>query len=403
MPATAVAWLPGVQDVRLIYDKTGQAVGLLSIETSLIQLERHRQRHRSFRRAIEWLKTMCVRGELAASAGLSPFREADGIVLVDAQRHITYVSGIANNFYRRLGLMEDLRGRKLAFLNMGEDEMVLRAMEKRMPLQQEVEKDGRIFIRKVLPIWPPPTLSGRLEGWLFGRPRPDDVGGVLIMVHDATEERRKQDELQVKVTMIQEVHHRVKNNLQTIAAVLRMQARREKAPGTQQALKEAINRILSVAVIHEYLSLDENQTINVRDVCQRIAGQSREVLLPDQRIDFAVEGPAIYLPSQQATACALVMNELIQNALEHGFEDRKQGTVRVTLTDGGDRVGLEVWDDGRLLPGDFDLDTPSSLGLQIVRSLVQSDLRGQLKVENREQGVSATITFPKTVTAGKRT
>jgi two-component sensor histidine kinase len=392
---------PVMQDVRPIYDKGGQAVGLLSIETSLIQLERHRQRHRSFRRAIEWLKMMCARGELEASAGLSPFREADGIMLVDTQRRITYVSGIANNFYRRLGLMEDLRGRKLSYLNTGDDEMVLLAMESRMPLQQEAEKGAQIFIRKALPVWPPPTLPGHLEGWLFGRPRPDDIGGVLIMVHDATEERRKQDELQVKVTMIQEVHHRVKNNLQTIAAVLRMQARREKDSGTQQALKEAINRILSVAVIHEFLSLDENQTINVRDVCQRIMGQSREVLLPGQRIDFTVEGPAIYLPSQQATACALVINELIQNALEHGFENRKRGEVRLTLTDGGDRVGIEIWDDGQSLPGDFNLEMPGSLGLQIVRSLVQSDLHGRLKLENREQGVTASVTFPKAVAVGR--
>jgi two-component sensor histidine kinase len=221
------------------------------------------------------------------------------------------------------------------------------------------------------------------------------------MVHDATEERRKRDELQVKVTMIQEVHHRVKNNLQTIAAVLRMQARREKDPSTEQALKEAINRILSVAVIHEFLSLDENQSINVRDVCQRIMAQTREVLLPDQRIEFTVEGPAIYLPSQQATACALVINELIQNALEHGFENRRRGEVRLTLTDSGDRVGVEIWDDGHPLPDDYSLDMPGSLGLQIVRSLVQSDLHGQLKLENQEQGVTATVTFPKAVLVGK--
>ena len=130
--------------------------------------------------------------------------------------------------------------------------------------------------------------------------------------------------------MIQEVHHRVKNNLQTIAAVLRMQARRAEEGSTQQALKEAITRILSVAVIHEFLSLDESQSINVRDVCQRIVAQTRQVLVPGQMIDFSVEGPAIYLPSQQATACALVINELIQNALEHGFEHRSRAQIRVT-------------------------------------------------------------------------
>ncbi len=260
-----------------------------------------------------------------------PSYESDGILLTDGQRRITYVSGIATSLYRRLGYQEDLRGRRLSYLQSCDDEMAAITIENRLPAERESETAGHIYIRKVLPVWPSPTLRGRLEGWRYGRGGRGDVGGVLIMVHDATEERRKRQELEVKTTMIQEVHHRVKNNLQTIAAVLRMQARRAEDGSTQQALKEAINRILSVAVIHEFLSLDESQTINVRDVCQRIVAQTRQVLAPGQLIEFSVEGPAIYLPSQQATACALVMNELIQNALEHGFGDRKRGTVAITL------------------------------------------------------------------------
>ena len=103
----------------------------------------------------------------------------------------------------------------------------------------------------------------------------------------------------------------------------------------------------------------------------------------------------MYLPSQQATACALVVNELIQNAVEHGFEKKKHGHIHVRLADGGDEVRLEVRDDGDLLPAEFDLDKPSSLGLQIVRSLVEGDLRGQLRLENQGSEVAATVVFPK--------
>ena len=397
--------LPGraqvVQDVRPIQDKNGQVIGLLSIETSLIQLERHRQRRVPFRRAIEWLKTMCARGELGDTAALSPFGESDGILLADSQRRITYVSGIATSLYRRLGYREDLRGQRLSYLQSCDDELAAIAIENRRPVERESETAGHIYIRKVLAVWPPPTLRGRLEGWRYGRGGRGDVGGVLIMVHDATEERRKRQELEVKTTMIQEVHHRVKNNLQTIAAVLRMQARRADDGSTQQALKEAINRILSVAVIHEFLSLDESQAINIRDVCQRIVAQTRQVLPPGQLIEFSVEGPAISLPSQQATACALVMNELIQNALEHGFGDRKCGNVAITLTDSGDAVQVDIWDDGDPLPDDFSLDVPTSLGLQIVRTLVQGDLHGQVKLENRAGGVIANVSFPKSVVTGR--
>lgn len=403
---------PVMHDVRPVWDADRNLLGLLSIETSLIQLERHRHRHPSFRRAVEWLKGMCVRGEIADAAGLSPFEEMDGVLLADSQLRIAYLSGIANNLYRRLGLMEDLRRRKLSQLHTADAELALIAMQARRPVEHESNEDGRVWIRKVLPVWAPPTATGWVEhhlmngGWqrtFIDRVSAGEVGAVLIMVHDATEERRKKAELEVKSTMIQEVHHRVKNNLQTIAAVLRMQSRRATETETRQAIKEAISRILSVAVIHEFLSLDESQSINVRDVCQRIVSQTRQVMMPGQQIEMSIEGPAIYLPSQQATACALVINELVQNALEHGFETQHEGQIRLVLTDGGDSVQLEVHDDGDPLPEAFTLGSSTSLGLQIVQSLVQSDLRGEVRLENRDDLVVATVRFPKMSISGATT
>jgi len=391
-----------MQDVYPIRGGNGQVVALFSIETTLIQLERHRHRHASFQRAIEWLKYMCMRGELASAAGVSSFGEMDGVMLVDALRRITYVSGIANNLYRRLGYLDDLRGKRLSYLHTGDDALALASLEARQPLEREAEESGHTWIRKALPVWPPPTMGGWVQG-LLARRRSGEVGGVLIMVHDATDERRKKQELKLKTTMVQEVHHRVKNNLQTIAAVLRMHARRTKNDETLRALNEAILRILSVAVIHEYLSLDEDQAINLRDVCQRIVSQNRQVMVePGQQIRFSVDGPAIHLPSQQATSSALVINELIHNALEHGFGVRKTGEIKLLLVDGGERVRVEVWDDGDRLPEGFDLSTTNSLGLQIVRALVQDDLRGVLRLENRADGVAATVDFPKVALGSDR-
>ena len=385
---------PVIQEVRPVLGPDGSTIGLLNIETSLIQLERHGQRHIAFRHAIEWLKAMCAAGQLANSARLTPFTEGDGVLMVDNQHRIVYISGIANNLYRRLGYMEDLRGRRLSYLNTNDAAMVAEALHTQTPLQREVTERSYIWIRKVLPVWPPPTLAGRLQGLMSRSRRLSDPRCALILLHDATEERRKTEELQVKNTIIQEIHHRVKNNLQTIAAVLRMQTRRATEASTRQALNEAISRILSVALIHEFLSLDRSQSINVREVCQRIVSQSREVMAPEQQISFTVEGPVIYLPSQQATACALVVNELVQNALEHGFENRKHGRVQIVLTDQGDKVQLEICDDGKPLPDNFEFGA-SSLGLQIVRSLVQNDLRGAVRLENQAGNVVATINFPK--------
>jgi two-component sensor histidine kinase len=254
-------------------------------------------------------------------------------------------------------------------------------------------------VRKVLPIWAPPTLPNRLRRLVDRHPRPGEIAGALIMVHDATAERQKRQELEIKTTMIQEVHHRVKNNLQTIAATLRMQVRRTQDPAVADALSEAVGRILSVAVIHEFLSLKESQTINIRDVSQRIVGQNRGIMVPGKQISFSVEGPAIYLPSQQATSCALVVNELVQNALKHGFGGRDQGHIRILLTDGGDQVRLEIRDNGTPLPADFDLDKSNSMGLQIVRTLVEGDLRGTVRMENQGDEVVAAVSFPKITVA----
>ncbi len=392
MPSSA----PIVQQVYPIRGQSGEPLAFLSMETSLIQVERHHSRHRSFRYAVDWLRWMCIRGELVRTENLSPFGEWDGILFVDGQRRITYLSGIANNLYRRLGYMDDLRGKRLNELGTDDDEMAAESMFARQPLERECIEEGQIWIRKTLPVWQPPTLRGRLQGLTMARPGPGDVGGVMIMIHDATEERRKKQELDVKTTMIQEVHHRVKNNLQTIAATLRMQARRTNEPEALQAINEAITRILSVAVIHEFLSKDERQAINIREICQRIIGQSRQVsALPGQNIAYSMDGPSIYLPSQQATASALVINELIQNAVEHGFETAKQGHVRVLLEDGGDTVRIEVRNDGDLLPPNFDMTQTNSLGLQIVRTLVQSDLHGKLGLKNEAGEVVASVEFPK--------
>ena len=215
------------------------------------------------------------------------------------------------------------------------------------------------------------------------------------MVSDLTEARRRERELKLKATMIREVHHRVKNNLQTVASLLRMQARRLEQPEARRALQEAVARVLSVAVIHEFLSLAEEQRINIRDVCQRIVAQLREVAMtPDREVRLEVHGPSIYLPSKQATACALVVNELLQNALEHGGVERRGGTVTVTLHDGGDSVSIEVRDEGGRLPAGFDLERESGLGLQIVRTLVEDTLKGRFELQ-ADGGVVAAIAFPK--------
>ncbi len=215
-----------VQDVIPILGQDGALIALFSIEISLIQLERHRSRHASFRQAIEWLKAMCMRGELVSTERLSPFTEWDGVLLVDPQRRITYLSGIANNLYRRLGYLEDLRGKRLSLpQHQGRRDGGGQLWTSRMPLEAETQEGSRIWVRKVLPVWG--QAPGGCRRSILRRHGTHQTMS-RCADHGPRRDRGAPEEAgaKVKTTMIQEVHHRVKNNLQTVAAMLRMQARR---------------------------------------------------------------------------------------------------------------------------------------------------------------------------------
>ncbi len=388
---------PIVEQVLPIVSEAGRSIAVLQIETNLIAWERHRRRHQAFRSAVGWLQEMTLRGEIACAQQLSPFGEWDGVLFVDPEYRIRYLSGIANNLYRRLNYLNDLQGEHIGDLNTKDELLVRQAFETNDCYEHEVMEGSRYWNRKVVPL-----LSYESGRWPFVAKTPKPMlRGALILVHDETEEREKAVELHVKSTMIKEVHHRVKNNLQTVASILRMQSRRAENPEVQVQLNEAVNRVLAVAVIHEFLSRDDDQAINIRDVCQRIVTQTqRAAVTPDKQITLRVQGPPIYLPSQQATACALVANELVLNALEHAFAGREQGTVLMQLADEGDQVVLEVIDDGVGLEETAGQEPTNSLGLTIVRTLVEGDLKGQLVMERADPGTRVVVRFGKEVRSG---
>jgi two-component system, sensor histidine kinase PdtaS len=263
--------------------------------------------------------------------------------------------------------------------------------------------DGRIWVRIAIPLHMPPMRwrsAWRSLPWerVGGAGEDSDLNGVMVLLHNATEAVQKQRELNVKSAIIQEVHHRVKNNLQNIAAILRIQARRVQSDEARVHLTEAVNRVLSMAVIHEFLSTDEHRPINVKDVCQRIAAQVAQVSgSPDQEVSVQVTGSNIRLPASQATPVAMVVNELLLNAVEHGLEGRTSGRIQIQLDDLGDAVRIVVEDNGNGLPPAFNPTAQtSSLGLHIVHTLVTDDLKGSLSMQQAEpQGTQAVVTFPK--------
>ncbi len=380
------------KEIVSVRSASGTVIAAMCIETTIVEVARHHKRSPVFRTALRDLQQMLVRGEIRGAESLSSFGEHEGILFVDARRQIRYVSGVAENLYRKLGHAESLLRHTITGLGTNESSFFA-ALEGGRCVESETHEGQLIWIRKAIPVR---DTQARLP---LASPDASPWKGILLTVSDVTDSRRREQELLVKAAMIQEIHHRVKNNLQTIASLLRMQSRRVQDPTAHTLIDEAVNRILSVAVVHEFLSHDEGSVISIREVAQRIVNHTIQGILdPDKGIHLALRGGGFSLVAQQATACALVINELVQNAVEHGFADRSGGTIIVNLIEEDGNAVIEIADDGEGLPPDFDLDRSSSLGLRIVQTLVREDLKGTFELTDsttNSRGVRAMVRFPR--------
>jgi len=179
--------------------------------------------------------------------------------------------------------------------------------------------------------------------------------------------------------VVREMHHRIKNNLQTVAMLLRIQLGEEKSPSIRRAFQEAINRILSIAAVHEVLSVQGFRWVDVLALLEKVASMVGENMkVPGKDVEITVQGHSFFLPAQPATSLALAVNELIQNALEHAFVGMEKGTIAVTVESDEDSFFVEVADDGVGMPLQQERQ---SLGLQIVETLVRDDLKGRFTIE----------------------
>jgi signal transduction protein with GAF and PtsI domain len=194
--------------------------------------------------------------------------------------------------------------------------------------------------------------------------------------------------------VVREMHHRIKNNLQTVAMLMRLQVA-EAAGGelaARDVLSQSINRIQSIAAVHEILSEQGFRLVEVKDVLIRISRTvAQSMIPPGKSIAIRVDGDGLTLPSRPATSLALVVNELLQNALEHAFVGRDSGRVTITLAPTPDASLVTVADDGVGLPSEI----PSSLGLEIVETLVRDDLKGTIKFKRRRRGALVEIRLPR--------
>ena len=304
-------------------------------------------------------------------------RVGDGAIVLDDEGRVDYASPNAVSALHKIGVHANAEGMRLAEL--GLEEVAIRtAMAIGAPVTEEIERgqDVTVLLRCL------PLIE---EG---------KVNGALVLLRDISELRRRDRLLISMDATIREIHHRVKNNLQTISSLLRLQGRRLDSPEAKGAIEESVRRIRSIALVHETLSRETGDDVAFNDIVRPLVRMVEESLLsPDRPVRVNVDGDAGKLPARVATPLAVVLTELLQNAVDHGFPHGKPlespGRVVVSLRNDGDVLQMLVTDNGVGLPPGFKLEETNGLGLSIVRSLVISQMEGS--IEMRDGDTAGTV------------
>jgi two-component sensor histidine kinase len=315
-------------------------------------------------------------------------RVGDGVIVLDDSGRVEYSSPNAVSTLHRLGIHGNAEG--LRFVDMGLEEHVVRtAFALGAPVTEEIPRglDVTVLMRCI------PLLDNRA------------VTGGVVLLRDISELRRRDLLLLSKDATIREIHHRVKNNLQTISSLLRLQGRRLASPEAKGAIEESVRRIRSIALVHEILSREVGDDVPFVEIVRPLVSMVEEAMAsPDRPIQVMVKGDGGILPAAMATPLAVVLNELLQNALDHGYPpeldleaDGAQVTVEIVRDDHALKVC--VADDGAGLPQGFELHTSTGLGLSIVRTLVATELSGDIGISRGgaggdRPGTVVTLTIP---------
>jgi len=294
-------------------------------------------------------------------------RVGDGVVVLGEAGSVEYASPNANSTLTRAGVDGPLLGRTLG--DAGFDPAAVRqALVGGRPAVEELDTErGTTVAVRALPL----RVEERTEG-------------VVVLLRDVTDLRARDRLLLSKEATIREIHHRVKNNLQTISSLLRLQGRRLTEPSAKAAIDESVRRIRSIALVHEALSRDAGDDVAVVAVLRPLIRMVEEGLVsPEAPVRFELVGDGVVVTAPIATGLSVVVTELLQNAVEHAFpparpEGRPSPTVVVSVRRAGDELVVTVEDNGVGLPPDQDLASSTSLGISIVRTMVESEMRGRL-------------------------
>ena len=353
----------------------GRVIAVVEQHTSLLGVRAPSSLEQAYLGTAAELARMITAGAFpmpgdATILAFSP-RVGDGFIRIDAGGCVQY----ALSAYRRLGLIGDLVDEHLptltaALLPAGPgpvDDSIASVLSGRNARRTElVAGEAHLMVRVI------PLINGA------------ERVGAIVLCRDVSDLRRKERQLVTKDATIREIHHRVKNNLQTVAALLRMQARRISSAEARSALTDAMSRVAAIAIVHETLSQTFDETVEFDRVADGLLRMVGDVAAFEGGVSAVRQGSFGVVSADVATSLAIVITELCQNAVEHGLADTP-GQVRVVPSLTGGRLRVEISDDGRGLPPAFDWRQSRSLGLSIVDTLV-GEMEGSFELGPQPEG-----------------
>jgi two-component sensor histidine kinase len=315
----------------------------------------------------------------------------DGVLVLDASARVDYASPNAVNALHRIRVYSGIEGVRLDEAGLQQTAVSL-AYQTHLPAVEEAGDGEMSVIIRCVPLLDQGTVTG-----------------ALVLLKDVSDIRRRDRLLLSKDAAIREVHHRVKNNLQTISSLLRIQSRRMPTGEARQALEESERRVRSIAVVHEILSRDTTDEVDFNDILPSLARMAEDMGSSDRPVRISYTGEAGELQAAVATPLAVVITELLQNAAEHAFPDPDDGLedhppgdgsgrdteilVTVQLARSDDELRVTVRDNGVGLPAGFTVGGTTTLGLMIVRGLVITQMGGTISMRN-EAGTVVELTIP---------
>lgn len=365
--------IPIAQTVVPIFNTHGEVIGVLIMEKDISKDLEQEEHVKFLSQTAERLSSTLV--YLSSTEPWLDDLLGSGVFILNKQGRITYVNKTASELYQELFGKNPLGEDFLSVMQCKSLENVL----ERFNNTNELVIEQSTFLFKSYPLFS------------YG-----EVNGCFISYQDITNLRRTEQELHAQSTLIREIHHRVKNNLQSVASLLRLQSRRSDSELVRAEFEASINRIISIATVHEVFEFQSWDKVDLSELAKRILnGLIESFLSTDQDIETAVEGYHIFVSSFKAVPLALVINELLTNSLKYGVNKVQQGRLKITIAESTNSISISVEDNGPGLKTKIMSGKRNHLGLQIVDSLIREQLKGTFNLERINTNTRALVIIPK--------